>query len=170
MSPLWAVLAPMIVAPATDDVATAEFERMKALAGTWRLAGRAASPLRIRFTPTASGTVLVEEWLNAGKPHSMTVYHRDGARLIATHYCPQGNQPRLAATPRSDAAGPAFTFLDATDLDTASESYLVALSFDLRDSARPVRRETYREGGGDAPSELALERDGASAPTAARTD
>lgn len=91
---------------------------------------------------TAGGTVLVESWEARGKPHSLTLYHRDGASLIATHYCPQGNQPRLALAGR-DRHGLHFAFRDATDLDPASESHQHDLWFDLANPERPVRSEIY---------------------------
>ena len=105
------------------------------------------------------GTVLVEEWRRGDSPHSLTLYHRDGAGLVATHYCPQGNQPRLALTPASTATRLDFAFRDATDLDPATESHQHALAFDLTDPARPVRSEVYRSAKGDEPDTLVLVRD-----------
>jgi hypothetical protein len=96
----------------------------------WLSAEQPTSPLRIRFYLTAGGTVLVESWGARGKPHSLTLYHRDGAALLATHYCPQGNQPRLALAGR-DKDGLHFAFKDATDLDPAKESHQHDLWFDL---------------------------------------
>lgn len=145
-----------LVATAAPDGAAA-FTRLSALQGTWRIAADPASPLRIRFSLTARGTVLVEEWTARGKPHSLTLYHRDGAGLIATHYCPQGNQPRLALEGGAGATL-RFAFRDATDLDPARESHQHALAFDLADPARPVRSEVYRSAKGDAPDRLVLER------------
>lgn len=157
------LMMPAIAAagPADRDPApaAARFAAMKTLVGTWRRADRPESALRIRFSLTAGGSVLVEEWLRGTDPHSLTVYHRDGDGLAATHYCPQGNQPRLALLPSADGTTFRFAFRDATDLDSATESVLVALAFDLADPERPVRRESYRQGGVDSPSELTLVRD-----------
>lgn len=136
------------------------FARLKTLTGEWRDAANPASLLRIRFWTTAGGTVLVEEWRKGDAPHSLTLYHRDGSRLIATHYCPQGNQPRLALNSGSGLATPRFAFRDATDLDPASESHQHGLAFDLTDPARPVRSEIYRSAtGADEPSRLVLMRE-----------
>lgn len=142
-------------ATAATTPAADAFDRLKALEGSWRIADRPDAPLHIRFSLTAGGTALVESWERAGALHSLTVYHRDGAALVATHYCPQGNQPRLALT-----AGPGlrFVFRDATDLD-AGESYLHDLAFDLSDPARIVRSEVYRRGEAAEPSSLTLVHD-----------
>jgi hypothetical protein len=131
---------------------------MKGLVGTWRPVDQPASPLLIRFSLTAGGTVLVEEWRRSDRAHSLTVYHRDGAQLVATHYCPQGNQPRLSATPQTGTTI-GFVLRDATDLDAAKEAYLIALAFNLSSKETLVRRETYRHGTKDDTSELKLARD-----------
>lgn len=141
---------------AQSDPGTISFEAMKETVGVWRTADTTDSPLRVRFSLTAGGTVLVEEWTRSGQPHSLTLYHRDGVELIATHYCPQGNQPRLTMLPQLDEDLLQFSFKDATDLDPTQESHVVALSFDLSDKATLVRRETYREDGVDEASELRL--------------
>lgn len=125
------------------------FAELTRMVGTWRPADTPQSPLRIRFYLVAGGTVLVESWEVRGEPHSLTLYHRDSGILLATHYCPQGNQPRLALSGR-DADGLHFVFRDATDLDPAKESHQRDLWFDLTNPDRPVRSETYssKEGPG----------------------
>lgn len=122
--------------------AGAAFEQLARLVGTWRPANDPEGALRIRFYLTAGGTVIVESWEARGRPHSLTLYHRDGQALLATHYCPQGNQPRLALA-GLDAGGLHFTFRDATDLEPATESHQHDLWFDLTNPNRPVRGETY---------------------------
>lgn len=142
-----------------QDPATSRFETMEELVGVWRRADKPDSPLRIRFSLTAGGTVLVEEWLRGDQPHSLTLYHRDGSDLLATHYCPQGNQPRLVASPSISEKGLVFRFRDATDLDIEHESHLVELGFELSAPDLLKRSETYRENGTDEVSELQLVRE-----------
>ncbi len=120
-------------------VAAVQFEKVAALAGEWRVQERPS--LRIVFEPTAGGSVIIERWMVGERMHSMTVYHRDGERLIATHYCPQGNQPRLAST-AAGADGVSFAFLDATDLDPR-ESFQHDLSFSWNAGGTVSRAETY---------------------------
>jgi hypothetical protein len=118
------------------------FAQLIQLVGVWRPADNPDSPLRIHFALTAGGTVLVESWEVRGKPHSLTLFHRDGKSLVATHYCPQGNQPRLQLTGH-DADGLHFAFRDVTDLDLNSEAYLHDLWIDLSEADHPVLSETY---------------------------
>jgi hypothetical protein len=130
--------------PPTPEKISAEnaFAQLTRMVGTWRRADTPESSLRIRFYLTARGTVLVESWEAGGQPHSLTLYHRDGETLLATHYCPHGNQPRLALAGR-DTNGLHFVFRDATDLEPTKESHQHDLWFDLSDPERPVRGETY---------------------------
>lgn len=150
---------PAAAEPSTPPSASAAeaYDRLAALAGTWRIADKPGSSLRIRFSLTAGGTVVVESWERGGRPHSLTLYHRDGATLIATHYCPQGNQPRLVLAPATTGSALAFAFRDATDLDSG-ESYLHDLGFDLADSDRIIRSEIYRRGEEAEPSSITLVR------------
>lgn len=147
-----------VPAPVSAEDALAQLSE---LVGTWRDADRPGSPLRIRFYLTAGGTVLVESWEARGQPHSLTLYHRDGPDLIATHYCPQGNQPRLKLTPSGRSL--AFAFRDSTDLD-AGESHLHDLAFALTDPDRPLRSETYRQGDSEEATILRLTRADPPAP------
>lgn len=153
-------LATTAPAGAHSDTSAMAFETMKEAVGLWRPADNPDSSLRVRFSLTAGGTVLVEEWTRNGQPHSLTLYHRDGVDLIATHYCPQGNQPRLAMLPQADRSVIHFAFKDATDLDAAHESHAVALAFDMSGEDVLVRQETYRENDTDESSELRLVREG----------
>jgi hypothetical protein len=122
------------------------------LVGRWRPADRSDGSLTIRFYLTANGTVLVESWERGdGEPHALTLYHRDGPSLIATHYGPGGNQPRLALAGR-DAQGLHFTFRDATDLEPG-ESHQHDLWLDLTDPNHPIRTEAYRSGKGPGAQE-----------------
>lgn len=158
--PLLAALAPAPAQPPAEAVtADHAFAQLSRLVGVWRRADQPQSTLRIRFYLTAGGTVLVESWESRGQPHSLTIYHRDGPALLATHYCPQGNQPRLALAGR-DANGLHFAFRDSTDLDPATESHQHDLWFDLANLDRPVRGEIYsgRNGPG-AQERLPLVRD-----------
>src|SRR5262249_12779005 len=104
----------------------------------------------------SNDTVLVEAY-NVGSPReTMTVFHADGASLIATHYCAQGNQPRLKLVP--SPKGLVFVFLDATNLPDPEASHLVRLDLSLEPDGSLTRVDTYRERGKDDPPPLVLHR------------
>jgi hypothetical protein len=133
----------------------AQFELIRSWEGRWQAAETDA--LKIVFEKTARGTVMVERWETVSGLHSMTIYHMDGEALIATHYCPQGNQPRLES--RSASSGEIrFAFRDVTDLD-AGESHTHDLWFTPKPDGTMQRSEVYRgEEGLQAPSSYSLTR------------
>ena len=46
----------------------------------------------------------------------LSLFYVDGDRLLMTHFCPSGNQPRMQATISPDLKTISFDFLDATNL------------------------------------------------------
>jgi hypothetical protein len=87
------LLACHMVSPAADQDSgpAAAFARLKALAGRWEGQSQHGKAT-LAYELTGGDTVLVEHM----QP-MMTVYHLDGDRLVLTHYCMAGNQPRMAA-------------------------------------------------------------------------
>jgi hypothetical protein len=126
---LW--LAALLAASAAQ-AGPAAFDRFKALEGTWVAAED--GPMVKKGQPVATyhltggGTAVVEE-LFAGTPHAMTtVYHRDGADLVLTHYCMGGNQPHMRAKP-TEGATVSFAFDGGTNLDPAKDEHMHAATF-----------------------------------------
>jgi hypothetical protein len=122
------------------------FDELKQLVGTWRPADKPDSALRVVFALTAGDSVLTESW-SAPDHSSMTVYHLDGETLLATHYCPRANQPRLALQRRQEDGTLRFEFRDATGLDEPGEYYEYLLTLRRDDAGRLVRGEVYAEHG-----------------------
>lgn len=140
----------------TTDRANASFDSLKTLVGRWRAQRPGGRIVEIVYRLTAGGTVLVETSALAPGRESMTVYHRDGPDLLATHFCPIGNQPRLRLV-SVDPRRPRFKFKDATDL-SPGESHQHAFGLDLIGTDRIVRTEIYREGRRDEAETLIFDR------------
>jgi hypothetical protein len=130
---------------------------LQALAGVWK-GTTEGTTVDVTFTPIAKGSALAEAFGPPGR-QTMTLYHADHAGLVATHYCGQGNQPRLRAptpTPATPTTPTAttpttgnrivFTQADITDLDRG-EAHLVEMSFELGDREFD-REEVYRQADG----------------------
>jgi hypothetical protein len=143
--------AAALAAPATD------FSRLTSIAGEWQSTGAKGKPLVVTYRLISAETVLVETY-GAGSGHeTMTVFHPDQARVLATHYCAQGNQPRLALQTASPTRW-VFAFQDATNLPDASASHLVRLELALTEAGHLVRTETYLEKGKEDVTRLELAR------------
>jgi hypothetical protein len=123
------------------------FTALKALVGSWSGETTTGRLLRVSFQLVARETALVERWLLAPGRESLTVYHLDGSRLIATHYCPLGNQPRLQLQPTDESHTFLFGLLDATNLPNSDAEHQHTFALRLMDRGRFVRSETYRREG-----------------------
>ena len=95
---------------------TAAWSRLKSLVGEWD-GDTATGKMHLSYTLIAGGTALVERESSEHMPEMLTVYYMDGKRLLLTHYCMAGNQPRMQAQAFDPATGELqFRFLDATNL------------------------------------------------------
>jgi len=129
-----------VVARAGDKPtpAQAAFEKLKGLAGEWqgrtedREKGQAATVLY--RTTAAGGTVM--ETLFPGTPHEMiTMYHLEEGKLVLTHYCVAGNQPKMALTRKSTADTLDFNFIGGSNIPSrrAGHMHAVRIRFEGRD-------------------------------------
>ncbi len=161
--PLIPVLVGLLAAPQADapapsvNRAAAVFQELTGLVGTWE--GTFANGRRhtVTYRLTAGGTVLVETWALAPGRESMTLYHLDGDALVATHYCPQGNQPRLQWVKDGHPSRRSFAFRDGTNLQVKGSSHQHAFWVELQDKDHYQRSETYVANGSTA-AEAAAEK------------
>ena len=110
------------------------FDKLKTLAGSWEgtLEGK---PLQVSLRVTSMGNALMHEMTGAGRPDDpISLFHLDGNRLLMTHYCDAGNQPRLVATISPDGKIITFNFLEATNLLSSQMGHMQRVVFSLIDS------------------------------------
>jgi len=79
--------------------ANAGFEKLKTLIGQWEATTPSGTHGTVKYELVSDGSAILERI--GGDEHAamdmVTVYHPDGARLVMTHYCSAGNQPRMWA-------------------------------------------------------------------------
>jgi hypothetical protein len=133
--------------PARETTAASQaFERFKALAGEWVAAedGEMSKKgdLVARYAVTAGGSAVVET-VFPGSPYEMvTVYHADGRDLVLTHYCMEGNQPRMRARGASGSRFD-FEFDGGTNVDPRRDKHMHSATVELvgNDEIRTVWTE-----------------------------
>ena len=130
------------IASAADSTAKAAFEQLKGLAGDWRSTRKDGSTT-VNYRVIANGTSLAETWTMSPTRQSMTVYTLDGERLIATHYCPQGNAPRLRLTGTDEGGVHHFEFFDGANLQDPSGFHEHAFWIAIDPSGTLTRNEVY---------------------------
>jgi len=97
------------------DTASA-FSALKGLAGEWQADTKQGKAV-MTYEVIAGGTTVLEREKAPGMPDMLTAYHLDGKRLLLTHYCMAGNQPRMQAESWDPGKRELrFKFLDATNL------------------------------------------------------
>jgi hypothetical protein len=102
----------------------AAFARLKSLAGDWEASG-GGGKVRLSYRVIAGGTAVVEREQGEHMPEMLTVYYMDGNRLLLTHFCMAGNQPRMEAASYDPATGDLqFRFLDVTNLTTPGAGHM----------------------------------------------
>lgn len=115
--------------PATWAIAPDAWPALRdRLVGAWRGTTSGGAAVDVTYRAIAGGSALAETFGSPARA-TMTLFHPDHGGLVATHYCAQGNQPRLRAIAvERDALR--FAQADVTDLD-ADEAQLVELGLEF---------------------------------------
>ena len=118
---------------ASTDAATA-FGRLKTLTGEWE--GKTdKGKARLRYEVIAGGNAVAEHEIDENMPEMLTVYYLDGNRLLLTHYCMAGNQPRMEAKALDAQSGELrFQFLDVTNLANPNAGHMHNATLHLVDN------------------------------------
>lgn len=143
-------------APALGKSQAAEaFARLKTLVGEWQQQGEGGVD-RVTYELVAAGSALLERETSDSRPTMLTLYHLDGTRLLLTHYCMAGNQPRMQASRFDPETGElSFEFLDATNLASPAAGHMHSVNLRLVDDAHLTAKWNFYENGRSKFSETA---------------
>jgi hypothetical protein len=141
------------VALASDAAPGAGWEKLKTLVGTWQstTAGHPGAAT-VTFKLVSNGSSLMETMDMPGHSEEMiTMYAPDGpsGRIVATHYCSAGNQPRMAAA-GLDGSRLDFQFLDATNVVDPNGELMRSLEIRFQDADHFEQLWTSRANGKDS--------------------
>ena len=103
--------------------------------------------MKLAYRAVSGGTA-VEERIFADTPKEMiTVYHGDGGdKLLMTHYCALGNQPRLRLD-QSDGSTFEFHYLDGAGIDRETTGHMGGMKMTIVDENTIQHEWAYYEGG-----------------------
>lgn len=131
----WLLTGALLLPAAAGTGVDAAWERLRSLAGEWEgtLGARKAG---VTYTIVSGGSVVMEAMkMPAPEPDMVTMYHRDGSGLVATHYCSLGNQPRMRATEAPpDGKTIRFRFADITNLSKPGVPHIRHLTVTFQDA------------------------------------
>ncbi|MGH7207061.1 MAG: hypothetical protein ACREI2_12730 [Nitrospiraceae bacterium] len=134
-------------------------EPLKFLIGDWQGKGSDGKTIQASYQLTSGGTSLLETITPGQEPSMTTLYHVDGRHLMLTHYCSLGNQPRMIADlPRGEVKTLRFSFLDATNLASPTDSHMHKVIFTVRDHDHFTQEWVLSKDGKEMPMVFTLER------------
>jgi hypothetical protein len=134
------------------------FDRIKSLAGEWQGLGPHGL-MRASYQIVSGGAAVMETIVPQHEPGMVTLYHRDRDKLMMTHFCSSGNQPRMRAeAPDGETKSLSFALIDVTNLAKPSDGHMhkLVLNFHSKDQITSVW--TWRQDGEETASTFALER------------
>jgi hypothetical protein len=134
--------------PASEVTPDAEvFQALKTLVGYWEGTTEKGRVIKVSYSLHANESVLLEAWTLGPGSDALTLYHMDLAALMATHYCPLCNQPRLLLSRVEHTKTFVFEFYSATNFPNLSAAHQHSFELSLLSPGSFWRSETYVEGG-----------------------
>jgi hypothetical protein len=124
------------------------FNQLKSLEGSWEGKNTQGMPLDVSFRDTADGSAVMCEIRGHGPENMITMFHMDGPnKLLVTHYCSAGNQPRMQASTSPDGKTITFTFMDATNLSAPDAGHMQQLVIAVLDTNHHTEDWTFLDHG-----------------------
>jgi hypothetical protein len=124
------------------------FNAIKSMPGIWE--GKAADghALQVSFKVVSGGSAVMSEIIGTGPEDMVSMFNLDGPnRLLLTHYCGAGNQPRMQAGVSPDGKTVTFTFVDATNLATPDAGHMQRMILTLLDENHHKEEWTFVDHG-----------------------
>ena len=147
-------LLPLLVLAALATTAVAQTDAQKAFAaiknmpGTWVGKSSQGEDLHVTFKVVSGGSAVMSEIQGHGPDDMLSMFHMDGAnRLLITHYCGAGNQPRMQASVSPDGKTFTFNYVDATNLASPDAGHMQSLVLTLLDDNHHTEDWTFIDHG-----------------------
>lgn len=109
------------------------FNAIKNMPGTWEQQTPDGHTLQVTFKVVSGGSAVMSEIVDS-REDMISMIHLDGPdRLLLTHYCGVGNQPRMEASFSPDGKVITFHYVDATNLATPDAAHMKQMMLTLID-------------------------------------
>lgn len=132
------------------------FDMLKGMEGSWVGKNSQGQTLEVSFRMTAGGSALMSEIHGHGPENMITMFHMDGDRLVMTHYCGAGNQPRMKVV-SADAKSVSFEFFDGTNIGPG-DGHMQHVTFTQADANHHTEEWTFLDKGKEMKEVFVLER------------
>ena len=132
------------------------FQMLSGLEGKWVGKGSQGQTVEVSFRMTAGGSALMSEIHGHGPENMITMFHMDGDRLLMTHYCGVGNQPRMKVV-AADAKSVSFEFFDGTNIGPGA-GHMQHVTFTQPDASHHIEEWVFLDNGKEMKEVFTLER------------
>ena len=140
------VLMSAAAAVAQSDAQKA-FNTIKNMSGTWVFQASDGKSTDVNFKTVSAGSAVMSE-IQVPNEDMISMFHLDGPnKLLLTHYCTAGNQPRMVATLSQNGKVLTFNFVDATNLETSDAAHMTRVVFTLVDDNHHTEEWTFVDHG-----------------------
>src|SRR5262245_63252224 len=89
-------------------------DRLKALDGDWNGKFADGNEINVSYTTISGGNAVMETFRLPDGTDMRIIYHMNDEKLMMTHYCESGNQPRLQSASAFNGSDVTLNFLDIT--------------------------------------------------------
>ena len=135
------------------------FNNIKSLAGTWEQKAADGRMLQVTFKVISGGSAVMSEIMGEGPEDMISMFHMDGPnKLLMTHYCGAGNQPRMQATVSPDGKTITFTYFDATNLSAPDAGHMQKMVLTMVDENHHTEDWTFADHGKEMKESFDLRR------------
>ena len=155
------VVAVMLLAAGAAGSQTNEpaaWGKLKSLEGQWQSTLSTGQTSTVSYQVMSSGSAVLEIINTLDEGNMVSVYHLDGERLMMTHYCGAGNQPRMVASVGGDANHLRFVTQSVTNLKDPNSGHMSAVEFTFRDANHVTQVWTWQDHGKETSETFQLER------------
>jgi hypothetical protein len=132
-------------------------DKLRSLAGSWEGKDTKGAPVEDTYRLTAGGTAVMGE-NKMGPEEMLSLFYVDGDRLLMTHFCPSGNQPRMQATISPDLKSISFDFLDITNLSNPQSGHMHHARYFFSDANHYTAVWTWKQNGKDTTFQYEMQR------------
>jgi hypothetical protein len=139
------------------------FDAVKSLNGNWEGKTSMGGAVQVSYKSTAGDSAVMAEIKSEmqGKSEDMiSMFHMDGDRLLLTHYCAAGNQPRMQASTSPDGKTVSFDFLDATNLASPEDGHMQRVVFTFTEANHQTEERNFVNHGKDMVERFDLQKKG----------
>jgi hypothetical protein len=130
-----------------QSTAQKSFDQLKSLTGNWEGKSSEGKTVQVSFRDTAGGSALMSEIQGHGE-NMVSMFHLDGPnRLLLTHYCGAGNQPRMQASSSADGKTITFDFFDGTNIASPEAGHMQRVVIAMLDANHHLETWTFADHG-----------------------